>query len=382
MRSVKWAEVDVGILRTNVAEVRRCVGPGVAVMAMIKANGYGHGALPAAEAALQGGAGWLGVSSTEEALQLREAGIEAPVLIVGWTHPDNHQTLIEAGVDLTVYDRDAVAAIGRAAREAGRQARVHVKIDSGMGRLGVRPEAIADLARDLHQGSGSIAVAGVFTHFADADGSDLSFTEEQFSRFHELVNPIREVAPEALVHCANSAATLRLPHMHADMVRPGIALYGYPPRGAGETVPLKPAMTMVAAVTQVKTVPAGETVGYGRTWRAPRDTRIATVGAGYADGVHRAHSNRGRLLLHGRLCPIVGRVSMDQLTIDVSDVDRVAAGDEAVVFGTRDGVTLGADEVAVAAGTISYEILCAVSARVPRVINDELRRFSGVFRPV
>ncbi|MFN2568096.1 MAG: alanine racemase [Candidatus Dormibacteria bacterium] len=363
---VKWAEVDVAALRDNVAALCRHVAPAVRVMAMIKANGYGHGALLAARAALEGGAAWLGVSSAEEALQIRAGGIDAPLLVVGWTHPGSHQALIAAGVDLTVFDGDSIARLSRAARQGGRTARAHVKIDTGMGRLGARPEQMAGLAAALAEARG-VEVAGVFTHFADADGSDPCFTEEQFHTFERLADPLRQLAPEALLHCANSAAMLRFPQMHADLVRPGIALYGYPPALTGTVAPLRPAMTMVALITQVKTIRRGDSVGYGRTWRAIRDTRVATVAAGYADGVQRAQSNRGRLVVRGHGCPIVGRVSMDQLVIDVSDLDTVAAGDEAVLFGRRGGVTLGADEVAAAGGTICYEVLCAVSARVARI---------------
>jgi alanine racemase len=367
VRPVKWAEVDVSRLRDNAAAICRQVGTEVAVMAMIKANGYGHGWLLAAEAFLAGGARWLGVSSAEEALQLRHAGMEAPVLIVGWSHPDNHSELIAAGIDMTVYDVSSVASIRAAAREAGRPARVHVKIDSGMGRLGARPEHVEEVAAALEAARDHVVLTGVFTHFADADGSDTSFSELQHTRFLELAAVLLQGAPDALIHCANSAAVLRLPHTRHHLVRPGIALYGYPPPVAGGTVAVKPAMTVVATVTHVKTVHTGDTVGYGRTWRAAGDTRIATVAAGYADGVNRAHSNRGRLLIHGTLCPIAGRVSMDQLAVDVSELDAVQPGDEAILFGERDGVRLGADQVAATIGTIPYEVLCAVSARVSRI---------------
>ncbi|HZB97643.1 MAG TPA: alanine racemase [Candidatus Sulfotelmatobacter sp.] len=366
MTPMRWAEVDVAALHANAAAIRRHVAPHVQVMAMIKANGYGHGALLAARAAVGGGASWLGVSSPEEALQLRGEGINVPILTVGWTHPDHHRGLIDAGIQMTVYDARAVEEIAASALRGSRPARVHVKIDSGMGRLGARPEHVPELVDALQRSRPAVEVAGVFTHFADAEGSDLGFTEQQHERFLELAGRVKEIAPEALLHCANSAATLRLPDTHHDLVRPGLALYGYAPAALAGIVPLRRVMTVAAHVTHVKMVRRGDTVGYGRTWTASGDTRVATVSAGYADGVQRAQSNRGRVVIAGRRCPIIGRVSMDQLTADVSAVGDVRPGDEVLLFGARDGA-LGADEVAAAAGTVPYEVLCTVSARVPRI---------------
>jgi alanine racemase len=364
--SSKWAEVNAAALRDNAAAVVRHVGPDVAVMAMVKANGYGHGLGIAAEAALAGGATWLGVSSPEEALEAVQFG--APVLLVGWSNPSSHLQLVSAGVDITVWDADAVTSVARAASEAGRPGRVHVKIDTGMSRLGARPDQLGELRRALVEHSAHLELAGVFTHFADSEAPDFGFTDEQHGRFLELVTEFRELAPGALVHAANSGAILRARHTHHDLVRLGIALYGYPPATAREVVPLRPAMTMLARVTLVKTVAAGDTVGYCRTWRAEAPTRIATVAAGYADGVQRAQSNVGTVLVDGVRCPIVGLVSMDQIGVDVSEVDGVRTGDEAILFGERDGAQLGADEVGAAVGTIPHEVLCAVSARLPRVV--------------
>jgi len=367
-RPLKWAEIDPAALRANAAALRRHTGAGVGVIAMVKANGYGHGAVLASRAFLDGGATWLGVSSAEEAVQLRSAGIEAPILLVGWAPPQSRKAVIATGVELAVWDADTVSGLDAAARDAGRPARVHVKVDTGMNRLGARPEAVAPLLR-LIAASSNLHLSGVFTHFADADGVDPAFTDVQHERFLDAVAAARDTAGDVLVHCANSAATLRYPHMHHGAVRPGIALYGYAPPGAAGIVELRPAMTVVALVTQVKTVRAGETVGYGRTWQAAHDTRVATVAAGYADGVQRAQSNLGLLLVRGVRCPIVGRVSMDQTSVDVSEVDGVAAGDEAVIVGGRAGEWLGADEVGAAVGTISYEVLCGITARVPRLVT-------------
>jgi alanine racemase len=366
-QQMRWAEVDASAIRDNAAAIVGALGGGVALMAMVKAGAYGHGAVLAATAACAGGAGWLGVSSPEEALELREAGVTAEILTVGWTHPARLADLIAAGVHITVWEPDQVTAAAEAG--GGRPARLHFKIDSGMGRLGSAPGAVPALVAAVERAGRHVEPVGAFTHFADADAADTAHALGQDRAFLEAVRPLRRRWPGLLLHAANSAATLRLPGTRHDMVRCGIALYGYPPATAGGSLPLRPAMAFKSLVTQVKTVHPGQSVGYGRTWVAQRDTRVATVAAGYADGVHRAQSNRGIVLIGGR-CPVIGRISMDHLTADVSAVDSVRAGDEVVIFGRQGGEWLGADEVAEAGGTISYEILCAVSSRVPRFPVD------------
>ena len=367
----KRVEVDAAAITANTAALVRHVGPGVRVMAMVKSNGYGHGLAHAARAAIEGGATWLGVASTTEAFEACSFGV--PVLVVGRADPGSEEALAGAGVHMTVFDVDGVAATAAAVARSGRRSAVHIKVDTGMGRLGVRPDELAGLLDRLDEQAQHVEVAAVFTNFADSDASDLAFTEEQHARFVAAVDKVRLVAPTALAHCSNSGALLRAPHMHHDLVRPGLALFGYPPAVAPDVVTLRPAMTSLAPVTQVKTVAAGTPVGYGRTWRAPRETRVATVAAGYADGVLRALSNTGTVLVGGCRCPIVGRVSMDQLCVDVGGVEgTVRPGDDAVLFGAQGDVHLGADEVAAAAGTIEREILTAVPDRVPRVLVRRL----------
>jgi alanine racemase len=242
---------------------------------------------------------------------------------------------------------------------------VHLKVDTGMNRQGVRPEDVVAVLGQITASAPHLQLAGVFTHFADADGDDAERTEAQHRRFVPVVDTVRDVRPDVLVHAANSAAALRFPQMRHDMVRPGIALYGYLPDHCGG-IAVRPAMTVYAVVTHLKTVRAGERVGYGGTWTAPRDTLVATVAAGYGDGVHRAQSNRGTVVAAGVRCPMVGRVSMDQITVDVSAAPGVAVGDAVVIVGGSGEERLGADEVAAVEDTISYEVLCAVSARVTR----------------
>jgi alanine racemase len=360
--------VDASAIRDNTAALLRHVGDGVQLMAMVKSNGYGHGLRVAADAAVDGGATWLGVASSVEALEVAATGVD--VLVVGRADPGSHDALVAAGIHTTVYDRDGVDATAAAAGRVGERARVHLKVDTGMGRLGVQPDALREIITAVDARARELELVGVFTNFADSDAPDFAFTEHQHDCFVAAVAAVRAVAPRAIAHCSNSGALLRAPHMHHDMVRPGLALYGYAPDVARDVVDLRIAMTMLAPVTQVKTVTAGTPVGYGRTWTATRRTRIATVAAGYADGVLRAQSNQGVVLIGGCRRPIVGRVSMDQLCVDLGDgADEVEPGDDAVLFGEQGGVRLGADEVATAAGTIEREILTAVPDRIPRLVT-------------
>jgi alanine racemase len=363
----KWAEVDASALRDNARALRSFAGEGCAVMAMVKANGYGHGGVTAANAALAGGATWLGVSSVVEAVELRRAGISARLLNVGWTMPAEMATAGANDVDVAVFSPADVAAAHSAARGADRALRVHWKIDTGMGRLGTRMEEV-ELMRDaLRSARDSLEVAGIFTHFASADEAVLDVTTAQHERFLSVVAATAEQLGHPRLHCANSAAALRLRETHHDIIRPGIALYGYPPAGCEGVVDVRPALRVLALVTQVKDVVAGDSVGYGREWVAQRNARVATVAAGYADGVDRRNGNRGAVIAGGALCPIIGRISMDQLSIDVSDTTGIRAGDPVVLLGAEGGHRVDAASIAGSIGTISYEVLCAVSSRVPRV---------------
>jgi alanine racemase len=364
----KWAEIDAAALRQNTARIAALTGGRAAVMAMVKANGYGHGALTTARAAVAGGATWLGVSSVPEALELRRAGMDTPTLNVGWTTPAEASDAVGNDVDLTIFDTASVAFVAAAARKVGRRARVHWKLDTGMGRLGTRGGEVEAVRDELRAAATDIDVVALFTHFAAADDPSVEFTLEQHSRFVAIVESLRGLFPQALLHCANSAALLRLPETHHDIVRPGIAVYGYPPPNCEGIVELRPALQLRALVTQVKDVATGETVGYGRDWRAPRRTRVATVAAGYADGVDRRNGRGGWVIVGGAVCPMIGRVSMDQLGVDVTDAGAVRAGDVATIIGTSDGHRIDAADVAATIGTISNEVLCAVSSRVPRVI--------------
>lgn len=357
---LRWVEIDVAALTRNAEVIATLVRP-ASVMVMVKSNGYGHGISIAARAALEGGATWLGVYTPQEALSLRASGFDARMLVVGWSPPATLDDLIAAGVDVSVLDTDGLRAV--AASAAGRRPRVHLKIDTGLHRLGALPEAVESLADAVRDAGDRVEVAGVFTHFADA-AEDVGFTVTQHARFLEAVEALRPVAPDALLHTSGSAAILAHPAMHHDLVRAGIAYYGYPPVPGPAS--LRPAMSVFCRVAQVRTVARGESVGYVRTWRAETARLIATATLGYGQGLPRALSNRGHVAIRGRRCPIVGIVSMDQVGVDVSDVDGVTAGDTAMFIGEHGGIRIGADEVGGLTGTLPHEILCGVSEGIPR----------------
>ncbi|HUZ69974.1 MAG TPA: alanine racemase [Candidatus Saccharimonadales bacterium] len=360
---LRWVEIDVDTLAGNAHVIATLVRP-ARVMAMVKSNGYGHGMEIAARAALDGGATWLGVYTPGEALALREAGVTVRTLVLGWTPPSWMAQLIAGDVDVTILDADGVRAAAAAADATGHRVRGHVKLDTGLHRLGTLPETVESLVAALRTAGDRIEVAGLFTHFADA-GADSGFTVTQHARFLAAVELIKPVAPGALLHTSGSAAVLAHPAMHHDLVRVGIAFYGYPPVPGPASI--RPAMHVFCRIAQVRTVAAGETVGYGRTWRAETPRRIATATMGYGQGLPRALSNSGHLAIGGRRCRIVGVVSMDQVSVDVTDIDGVATGDVAMFIGERDGVRIGADEVADLTGTLPHEILCGVSEGIPRL---------------
>lgn len=362
---LKWADIDLAAVSHNVREIQRLVGAGTQLMAVVKANGYGHGAVPVARAALHAGARWLGVSSPAEAMELRAAGIAAPILNLGYAPEATLLELIQADVSLTVWDSGALSAAAMAAAAARRGARVHLKIDTGMGRLGARPQDAETLARDI-VGRPDLTLEGLYTHLADADNADRAYTDRQLKQFDGVRDAVRAIAPRPLlVHAANSAALLRHPRSRYDLVRTGILLYGAHPMPGWTDLPLRPAMTVSALVTHVKEVPAGTRVGYGLQWSAPGPCILATVAAGYADGFPRRLSNRGHVLIGGKRCSIAGRVSMDQIIADATGA-RVQVGDPAVLLGRQGNEVVSVDEVADAQDTISWEVFCAISSRVPR----------------
>jgi alanine racemase len=392
-----FAIVDLSAIRDNVTRFKQRLAVGTRLLVAVKANGYGHGAVAAARAALAGGATDLGVASLEEAVELREAGISAPILVLGPVPAVAAPIAARHRIAVTVTDfphRDQLPLCDPPLQ-------LHIKVDTGMARLGLRrPEDVVRLARWIED-QPDLEWAGIFTHLACADAASLEHSEAQVTRFRQVLAALNEAGLRPpLVHAANSAATLRRPDWHFDMVRIGISAYGYPASDEYDSsIPLRPAMHLYSLITRVAEIPAGESVGYGGTFVAKRPTRVATVAIGYADGYHRVLSNRAHVLVRGHKAPVIGNVCMDQLMIDVTDVPEVEVGDCVTLFGRqappewraetlfrrppeeqRDWIQstfvqagsselpfLSAAELGRLAGTISYELLCAVSIRVPRL---------------
>jgi len=365
-----YAEVDLAAIAANVDLACRLAGPGVEVMAVVKADAYGHGAVPVAGTALEAGATWLGVAIPEEAISLRIAGLTCRILVLGPISPEQADLVAAYGLDQCVCDLAQAEALDRAARAHGRKLSLHLKVDTGMGRIGLRPREVRGVAEKI-AGLPSVRLAGLMTHFADAEAEEPDFAREQLARFAEVARDLSAVPQGGMLlrHAANSAALLLLPEARLDLVRPGIMLYGYHPRGRQRTADpgLRPALRLRTAISQIQAVTRGESVSYGRTFVAPRDLRVATLPVGYADGVGRLLSNRGQVLIRGRRAAIIGRVCMDMIMADVTDVSDVRLGDEAVLIGRQGAEEISADEVAEVQGTISYEILSRISPRVPRV---------------
>jgi alanine racemase len=355
------AEIDLSAIAANLAALRAAVPHG-RVLSVVKADGYGHGVIPVVRRLAAEGAFAFGVALAEEGLELRDAGVAQPILVLNGVAGGAHRELVARRLRPVVYELAEARAFAAAAGE--RRVPIHLKVDTGMSRLGV-PDRELDAFLDHLAALPALEVEGVMTHLASADTDD-DFTAHQLDRFDRALARVRARGHRPrVVHAANSAGTLRHPRAHYDMVRPGIALFGYP--GApGVDLPLKPAMRLRTEIISLRTLEPGERVGYDGTFRASRATRVATLPVGYGDGFFRALSNRGEVLLHGRRCPIVGNVSMDLTGVDVSAVPEAALGDEVVLLGTQGGEALLADELAARAGTIPYEILTNVSRRVPR----------------
>jgi alanine racemase len=369
-----WAEIDLDALASNYQAVRRLAGEGVRVMCVVKADAYGHGAAECARRLEREGADWFAVALPEEGVALRGAGVARPVLCLEGFWEGQAALCLRERLTPVVYRLDVAGEFDRAARDAGVVADIHVKIDTGLNRLGVRRDAAGEFAERLRDFR-NLRVGGLMTHFAAADEARRDdFSREQIERYQRARESFRARGHDPEVeHLSNSAATFALPEARATMVRPGGVLYGLwrdVLRPQTEPPPLRPVMALRSRVTLLKRVPAGDTLGYGLTYELKRESLIATVPVGYADGYRRALSNRGRVVVRGRYAPIAGRVSMDLTIIDVTDVPGVACGDAVTLVGRDGELEITAEEVAREAGTISYELTCGVGARVPRIYKS------------
>lgn len=360
------AQIDAVAVERNCALLKQTLGE-AELCAVVKADGYGHGAAACATAAVAGGATWLAVATAAEAADLRRDGIGERILVMGALTRADLELALEADADIVAW-REGFARAAAALATADRPARLHVKLDTGMGRLGTRDTEEALRVAALAQASETLVPTGLMTHFATADEPESNFFEEQLRRFAPLVEEFRRLYPGCVVHAANSAATMRSRDAHFDMARCGIAVYGLDPFGQDAVARgLEPALSLHSYVADVKEVRAGDAVGYGRTWAAPAATCVAVLPIGYGDGYRRGLSNAAEVLVGGRRRPVVGTVSMDNITVDLGPDPDVGPGAEAVLIGAQGGDRVTAEELARILGTINYEVTCGISPRVPRV---------------
>lgn len=363
-----WAEIDLEAITYNVKAIKAHLGPRVGFMAVVKANAYGHGAVPVAQTALAAGADWLAVNRVEEGIALRQAGFQARILVMGYCLPTQAAAVVEHNLTPVVTTLATATALADLAKPLNRPFPVHLKIDTGMGRFGLLPEEVVGFTRALQE-LPPLQLEGIFSHFATADEADTTFSQRQLQGYREVIAAVEAAGIHPpLKHLANSAAGLALPDAHYHLVRLGIAMYGLPPSNEiNWPITFRPAMTLKTRLARLRVLPAGASVGYGRTFIALAPTPIALVPVGYGDGYPRLCSNRGAMLVRGQRAPIVGRVSMDQTSVDVSGIDNVTQDDEVVVFGRQGEAEITAAEVAMWAETINYEIVTGLAARVPRV---------------
>ena len=364
-----WAEVNVDAISANIAGIRKIVGDGVKIMVSVKADGYGHGVKMTAKTVLDAGADCLAVSCVNEALEIRNFGIDAPILVLGYTPEGEYETAINNDITLTVFRSEDAAALDAVAAGLSKTAKVHIKINVGMNRIGFETSSVDDAAKILDMKN--LFAEGIFTHFPCADENEDELTANQFKKYTDFVNKLEEKCGKKIPvhHVCNSAATVKFKNMHLDMVRVGIIAYGLYPSTDFDIslIKLEPAMSIKTVVSRIQCICKGERISYGGTYKAEKEMKIATLPIGYADGYSRLLSNRGKVITGGKYANIVGKVCMDQCMIDVTDVNNINVGDEVIIMGCADGKSVSADALAGIIGTINYEIVCDVGKRVPRV---------------
>ena len=361
-------EVNLDNIGHNIREIKKKVG-NTKVLAVVKADGYGHGAVEVSKKAVQNGADWLGVAITDEGIRLREAQIDVPILILGYT-PDNEiEDVIKNNLTQTIFSYEKALTFSKAALKLNKTAEVHIKIDTGMERIGFMPnqEGINEIMKISQLNN--IKITGVFTHFADSDSADKTFAWEQFNKFLYMTNELEKRGIKDIIrHGANSGAILDIPEFYLDMVRAGIILYGLMPSNeVKKSIDIIPAMSLKTYVSFVKKVKKGTSIGYGRTFYTDKDTVVATIPVGYADGYFRLLSNKSKVLINGKYLPVIGNICMDQFMVDASEAADVKAEDEVVLFGEQNGLEITVDELAGLINTINYEIVCNVGRRIPRI---------------
>lgn len=367
-RRSAWVEIDLKAITENVKTLKSLLQPNVLFMVVVKADGYGHGAVPVSRAALAGGADRLGVALLEEGINLKQAGITAPIHVLSELSLKEVPLIIDYDLIPTVYTESFATRLNEEAVRRNKKVKLHLKIDTGMNRVGVPVGNALDLIEKAFA-LPSFKIEGIFTHFALADNPTSDFTRVQFERFQKVLNALSVKGLNiSLRHAANSAATILYPESRLDMVRCGISVYGLHPSGATkDKIALTPALALKAKIPFIKTIASGEGVSYGHTFKAKRPTRLATLPLGYADGYTRLLSNRSHVLIRGKRAPVIGNICMDQLMVDVSQIPEAQVGDEVVLIGDQKDKRITADELAGILGTINYEITCMLNKRLPRI---------------
>jgi len=380
-----FANIYMGNLRNNIEQVQGKLSPGVKLCIPVKADAYGHGAVPVAHTAVDCGADYLAVAAVSEGVELRKAGITLPILVLSLPQPSEFTEIIERHLTPSLCDSELIKMLNVTATAMGRRVPIHLKVDTGMGRIGCSPKEAPDLAKLIFQSQG-VSLEGVFTHFAVSDSllpEDVAYTKRQIETFQRVIQSIRDLGIEpGICHAANSAAVFQYPEAHFDMVRPGLVIYGYYPGDITEEylnsknpqapVHLNPLMDVRSSIVDIKQVKRGESISYGRQWVAQEDCHVGVIPAGYGDGLLRRYGENLQVTINGRLYPVCGRICMDQCMIYLGVDSPVSRWDEVIVFGPREhGALQSAQDIADKAGTISYEITCGIDQRVPRVYKDE-----------
>ncbi len=367
-RERTWAEIDLDALSDNFKQIKALVSPKTKILATVKANAYGHGAVPCAKTFLSAGADYLSVATVEEALELRAGGIDAPILILGYLSPDRAEELIAHNITACVYSKELAHALSRASQSLKKEVRIHIKVNTGMERLGFAANDVSGILEACSLPG--ILPEGIFTHLACADEENSESVHTQYECFMALLQELQNKGQKfPLRHILNSAGTFDFPEYELDMVRPGIALYGYYPSACikNKTASLTPVLSLKTRVAALHTVEAGCGISYGHTFAPDTAIRVATLPVGYADGYARSLSGRAHVIAGEHLAKVVGRICMDQCMIDVSSVNTISVGDEIILLGKRGDQSITAEDLANISGTISYEILCAVGERIPRL---------------
>ena len=368
-----WAEIDLDKLAHNMREIRR-VSKSESIIAVVKADAYGHGAVDVAPVLLKNGADILAVAVVTEAVELRRSGLECPIIVLGFTPPELISDLLKYDIEQAVYSYEFAKELSRIAEKENKTAKIHIVVDTGMARIGYLPgdESVEEVCNICKLPS--ISAVGMFSHFSSADEKDKTYTYMQMKKYNDFCEKIKAKNVNIKMrHTANSAAIIDLPETHLEAVRPGIIIYGYYPSEEvnRESINLKPVMTLKANVVHIKTLPAGEFVGYGRRHKTERESVIATLPVGYADGYTRLLFQKAKVIINGKFAPVIGSICMDQCMVDVTGIEGVNIGDEVILIGEDGDNKFTADIVAGLIGTISYEVVCMISKRVPRVYIEQ-----------